>query len=79
MNYCGEYCKIIAVNHRCGVKHMKNELQKLKEKLDHMLIETSPVSQEVLKISKELDILIIEYYKQGNYSESIRNTVTKFA
>ena len=56
----------------CGVKHMNNELQKLKEKLDRLLKEESPTSEDVLELSREVDLLITEYYKQ-NYNRPANN------
>lgn len=48
----------------CGDKHMKNELLKLKEKLDSLLNEELPTSYDVLELSREIDLLIAEYYRQ---------------
>lgn len=58
---------------------MKNDLQKLKEELDKMLQDMSPGSQEALKLSKEVDLLIIEYYKRRNYYKSSCDTTSGFA
>lgn len=57
---------------------MKNELQKLKEKLDNLLMEKSLEAQEVLDLSKEIDLLINEYYKQYYYRQVFAN-VTEYA
>lgn len=43
---------------------MKNELLKLKEKLDSLLNEELPTSYDVLELSREIDLLIAEYYRQ---------------
>ena len=51
---------------------MKNELQKLKEKLDSLLKEELPTSGDVLELSREIDLLIAEYYRQ-NYNQSTNN------
>ena len=42
---------------------MKNELIVLKEKLDVLLIEESINSKEVLCLSREIDKMIVEYYR----------------
>jgi len=52
-----------------GSNGMKNEIQKLKENLDRLLDEESTTSMEVLNLSREIDLLITEYYKQ-NYNLS---------
>lgn len=49
---------------------MNKELQKLKEKLDRLLEEELPTSYDVLVLSREIDLLIAEYYKQ-NYNHLI--------
>jgi len=46
-----------------GVKQMNNNLQKLKERLDALLVNCSPDSQEALCLSWEIDKLIVEYYR----------------
>ena len=46
------------------VKQMNNNLQKLKEKLDVLLVDFSLNSQEALNLSREIDKLIVEYYRQ---------------
>lgn len=43
---------------------MNNSLQKLKEKLDALLVDFSLNSQEALKLSREIDKLIVEYYRK---------------
>lgn len=43
---------------------MKVEIQKLKDKLDTMISDTPLISEEVLELSRELDIFIVEYYRQ---------------
>ena len=43
---------------------MKKDIQKLKEKLDKLMSDLPLISDEVLKISRELDLIIIEYYRQ---------------
>lgn len=43
---------------------MKNDLQKLKDKLNVLLMDVSLNSQEVLRLSREIDKLIVEYYKR---------------
>lgn len=43
---------------------MNEKIQKLKEKLDTMISKKSLVSEEVLELSRELDVIINEYYKQ---------------
>jgi hypothetical protein len=48
---------------------MSNNLQKLREKLDELLADTSTDSQEVLCLSREIDNLIIEYYRDRNGNE----------
>lgn len=47
-----------------GVKQMNNNLQKLKEKLDALLVDFSLNSQEALRLSMEIDRLIVEYYRE---------------
>ena len=42
---------------------MKNELIVLKEKLDVLLIKESINSIEVLCLSREIDKMIVEYYR----------------
>ena len=42
---------------------MKKDLQTLKEKLDFLLNEKSLTSPEALELSREIDVLILEYYK----------------
>ena len=51
------------------VKQMNNNLQKLKEKLDVLLVDFSLNSQEVLSLSREIDKLIVEYYRQKNLKQ----------
>ncbi|NJD01870.1 MAG: aspartyl-phosphate phosphatase Spo0E family protein [Ruminiclostridium sp.] len=43
---------------------MNAEIQKLKEKLDTMISDTPLISDEVLELSRELDIVINNYYRQ---------------
>jgi hypothetical protein len=43
---------------------MNVEIQKLKDKLDTMISNAPLVSEEVLEISRELDIVINDYYRQ---------------
>ncbi len=44
---------------------MKSDLQKLKDRLNAMLLETPVSSQEALYLSQEIDILIVEQYRNG--------------
>lgn len=48
-----------------GVKQMKNDLQKLKDKLNILLTEVSLDSPEALSLSREVDKLIVEYYRRN--------------
>lgn len=43
---------------------MNEEIQKLKEKLDTMISDTPLVSEEVLELSRKLDVYINDYYRQ---------------
>lgn len=43
---------------------MNNDLQKLRDRLESLLAVTSLSSQEVLLLSEEVDLLILEFYKQ---------------
>lgn len=43
---------------------MNEEIQKLKEKLDTMISDAPLISEEVLEISRKLDICINDYYRQ---------------
>ncbi|MEN6313635.1 MAG: aspartyl-phosphate phosphatase Spo0E family protein [Clostridiaceae bacterium] len=45
---------------------MKNDLQKLKDKLNVLLIDVSLDSPEALSLSREIDKLIVEYYQRNN-------------
>jgi len=48
-----------------GLKQMKNELlQKLKNRLDLLILEKPVTSEEVLSLSHEIDCLIVEYYSK---------------
>lgn len=58
---------------------MKNDLQKLKEKLNAMLSETPVNSKEVLYLSRKIDILIVEQYKTGTELNTQRSTYTQTA
>lgn len=44
--------------------NMNTELQKLKEKLDTMISNMPLISEEVLEVSRELDVVINNYYRQ---------------
>lgn len=46
-----------------GLLQMNNDLQKLKDKLDELLMEMPLSSQEALNLSSEIDNLIVEYYR----------------
>lgn len=62
LNISADYCSIIKV-YFVGFKHMKKDLKTLKEKLDFLLNEKPLTSPEALELSREIDILILEYYK----------------
>jgi ElaB/YqjD/DUF883 family membrane-anchored ribosome-binding protein len=47
---------------------MKNELQKLKEQLDSLLAYTGTDSNEVLSISRKIDILVNEKYMNKHFN-----------
>ncbi len=48
---------------------MNSNLQKLRDKLNNLLKETPISSQEVLLLSKEVDVLILEFYKEEDSSQ----------
>ena len=52
-----------------GSRNMKNELQKLKDELNDLLIEMPINSQEALCLSREIDIQILEYYREQHNSQ----------
>jgi Spo0E like sporulation regulatory protein. len=43
---------------------MNEEIQKLKEKLDKMVANMPLNCEEVLRLSMEVDLVIVEYYRQ---------------
>jgi len=45
---------------------MNSDLQKLKDKLNILLMDISLDSQEALDLSREIDKLIVEYYRRQN-------------
>lgn len=42
----------------------KKEIEKLRKKLDQMIASEGKDSEELLKASREMDILIVEYQKE---------------
>lgn len=68
MNSFNDSCNINAV-YICGVIKMESDLQKLKDKLDFLLIDMSLSSQEALCLSREIDNLIVEYYQKKNNNQ----------
>ncbi len=64
MNSFDDSCNINEASIDVGSKQMNNNLQKLKEKLDVLLLDLPLDSQEALFLSREIDILIIEYYRK---------------
>ena len=50
---------------KSGVEHMNLELLKLKDRLDCMMKDVSPSSAEALELSREIDLLIVEYYRKS--------------
>lgn len=45
---------------------MNNDMQMLREKLNRTLLLEPLTSEYVLKLSEELDLLILEYYRQAH-------------
>ena len=62
LNYYDDSCRIIEI-YIMGSNKMNNNLQKLKDKLDALLVDNSLDSQEALYLSREIDSLIVEYYR----------------
>ena len=50
---------------------MEKDIQKLKEKLNSLLLYMPTGSKEVIKLSKEIDLLINEYYKKENSHKKV--------
>jgi hypothetical protein len=48
---------------------MNKDLQKLRDKLESLLKDTPLVSEEVLSVSEEVDLLILEFYRKQNFSQ----------
>lgn len=56
--------------HLGGGKLMMDKIDKLKKDLDEMMAKEEMDPKKVLKISKELDLLINEYYRsEGIYNQ----------
>ncbi len=45
---------------------MKNDLEILREKLDILLLDMPVQSPEALRLSQEIDIMIIDFYRKKN-------------
>lgn len=57
---------------------MVKDIQMMRDKLEYMLIEKPVNSQEVLKLSKELDVLILEFYKGQSFPEKCSYNKIKY-
>lgn len=57
---------------------MSKELQKLRDKLESLLKDTPLCSQEVLSLSEEVDVLILEFYKGQSFPQQYSYSKTEF-
>lgn len=57
---------------------MYDDIQKMRDKLNFMLLEKTVDSIEVLTLSEELDVLILKFYMEQNFAEEYSGNNLKY-
>lgn len=61
-----------------GVGEMYEDIQKMRDKLNIMLLEKPVNSNEVLKLSRELDVLILKFYTEQSFAAEYSGNNLKY-